>query len=67
MSNNQYGLKRGKSYLDAIICFTEKIYKSLNEKKFVITLFIDLKKAHDTVNHIILSEKLESYRIRGIA
>ena len=67
LSNNQYGFKTGKSCSDAIISLTEKIYKSLNEKKFVITLFIDLKKAYDTVNHNILLEKLESYGIRGIA
>ena len=45
----------------------ENVYKSLNEKKFLITLFIYLKKAYDTVNHTILLEKLESYGIRGEA
>ena len=67
LSNNQYGCKRGKSCSDAIVPLTENIYKSLNENKFVITLFIDLKKEYDTVNYSRLLEKLESYRKTGNA
>jgi len=65
LSESQYGFKKGVSCSDAIVSLTEFIYKSLNEKKFVITLFMDLKKAYDTVNHDILLKKLEAYGIRG--
>ena len=37
----------------------------MDEGKFVIGIFIDLKKAFDTVKHEIL-DKLEHYGIRGI-
>ena len=42
------------------------IYKSLDEGKFVIGIFIDLKKAFDTMKHDILLDKLEHYGIRRI-
>ena len=44
---------------------TEYIYQALNQEN-VVSLFIDLKKAYDTVNHEILLGKLYSYGIRGV-
>ena len=38
----------------------------MDEGKFVIGIFIDLKKTFDTVKHDILLDKLEHYGIRGI-
>ena len=35
-------------------------------KKISIGVFIDVKKAFDTVNHDLLIDKLEYYGIRGI-
>ena len=42
------------------------IYKSLDEGKFVIGIFIELRKAFDTVKHDLILDKLEHYGIRGI-
>ena len=66
LSHQQYGFTRGKSCVDAVSSLTEFIYKSLNASEYVVTLFIDLKKAYDTVNHTILLDKLYSYGLRGI-
>ena len=39
----------------------------MDSGKFTIVVFIDLNKAFDTANHIILVTKLDHYGIRGIA
>ena len=44
---------------------TERIKESIDNGKFGCGIFIDLKKAFDTVNHKILLTKLEHYGIRG--
>ena len=51
----------------ALIDLVEYIYKSLDENKFVFGIYIDLKKAFDTVNHDIMLSKLQHYGIRGSA
>ena len=43
----------------------EQITKSLDNGEFAVTLFLDLSKAFDTVNHFILLSKLSHYRIVG--
>ena len=63
--DNQYGFLRGHSTLHNITKLTSKISQDLNEKKFVIGIFLDLKKAFDTVSHDILLSKLKKLGISG--
>ena len=51
----------------ALIEITDYIKRLLDEKRYVIGIFIDFKKAFDTVDHEILLHKLEYYSIQGIA
>ena len=44
----------------------ENICESIDKKKYVMGIFIDLKKAFDTIDHNILLNKLYHYGIRGI-
>ena len=64
---NQFGFRKKCSTSHSLIEITEKIKESIDDKKFGCGIFIDLKKAFDTVNHEILLRKLEHYGIRGAA
>ena len=55
---NQYGFLRNKSTVHNITMLTNKIAKELNERKFVIGVFLDLRKAFDVVGHEILLNPL---------
>ena len=63
--SNQFGFRKSHGTNHAIIYLVEKVSKALDTGQFVIGVFLDLRKAFDTVNHDILIKKLESYGIRG--
>ena len=67
IDSNQFGFQRNKNTSDAITNFTNYIYHQLNQRKHVVGVFIDLKKAFDTVKHDILLNKMYKYGIRGLA
>ena len=66
LHRNQYGFLKGLSTVDAIIDFSEYIYENLENKNHIVSVFIDYRKAFDTVQHDILLSKLEAYGIRGL-
>ena len=63
--NLQFGFRKKQSTNHALIEITENIRKALDNSKYVCGIFIDLQKAFDTVNHLILISKLNHYGIRG--
>ena len=60
----QFGFRKGYSTSHSLISITETIRKTLDQKKIGCGVFLDLKKAFDTVNHEILLQKLDHYGIR---
>ena len=63
----QFGFQKKKSTYMAIICLLDMLIKALEKGEFGIGVFIDFRKAFDTVDHQILLDKLHHYGIRGTA
>ena len=61
----QFGYRREHSTYHALIILVDKITEALDEGNMTVGVFINLKKAFDTVNHSILLRKLYAYGIRG--
>ena len=61
------GFRQNYSTELAVLEMIDKITTSIDNKSYCIGIFIDLKKAFDTLNHEILVEKLKYYGIRGVA
>ena len=64
---HQYGFRQKHSTQHAIITLVDRITNSLDKGDIVISIFLDLKKAFDTVDHPTLLNKLYAYGIRGNA
>ena len=65
LCKEQGGFREGHSTVSTAALFVNEIYKALNEKKYTIVAYLDIKKAFDTVNHEILLRKCEKLRISG--
>lgn len=65
LSSCQFGFQRGKSTEDAVLAFSSLVTENLDKGKKCLSVFLDLKKAFDTVSHPILIHKLERIGIRG--
>ena len=63
----QYGFRAKHCTSHALLDVTTTAFDNIQQNKYTALLFLDLKKAFDTVNHQILLEKLHYIGIRGVA
>ena len=63
----QFGFRLNCSTNNALMWIIENIQTQLDDNKYVGGVFVDLKRAFDTVDHYILIEKLDHYGFRGVA
>lgn len=64
INDNQYGFRKGHSTVHAILSFINNIYAKIKTDYFV-GIFLDLKKAYDSISHEVLLNKLGNYGFRG--
>jgi hypothetical protein len=65
LAEQQYGFRKGLATEDAMFKMTHQILDALNNKEMVGSIFCDLEKAFNSVNHSLLLKKLPYYGITG--
>ena len=65
--DSQYGFRTNHSTEHAALELADRILYSLDHNETPLSIFLDLSKAFDTLDHNILLNKLKHYGIRGEA
>lgn len=67
LHNSQHGFRANHSTCTAALDVLNVVTQALDKRLLTLSLFIDISKAFDSINHHILLSKLDHYGVRGIA
>ena len=61
LHSSQYGFRKGHSCEHAVGKLLSEVIKSKQEGLYTLSMFLDLSKAFDTLEHSVLLKKMEKY------
>ena len=67
LSSSQFGFTINSSTELAVTSIYDELLQNLDDNKVTCSIFLDLRKAFDSVDHTILLKKLKHYGFRGSA
>ena len=65
LSSQQFGFRKNMGTETALANYIDYILSGLKDKKYTASIFMDLSKAFDVLNHDILKSKLDHYGFRN--
>ena len=65
LSSKQFGFRKNMGTETALANYIDYLLSGLKDKKYTVSIFMDLSKAFDVLNHNILKSKLEHYGFRS--